>query len=244
MGDLTLDNIKSLLDNQTKQITHDIKPDLEDINRRLYGQKQRIERLEDRCLFLERKVRKNNVVIFGLAVDNSELAVNTLKQINQLLDLIFSINDINNVYKIGKSDNSPIVVEFLSYHRKIEIFKNKEKLKLLKTKKVAISNDLCMQDRKDQKILRQRLKQAKQDNLQARIIGHKIEIEGKSYTARDLEETESECDTYQDESEDGKELAASETSNQPNDDAERKMKYLTPSPTTKTRTLRKKKKRN
>lgn len=255
MDVLTLEKIKGLLDNQTKEITSNLKSDIDNVNSRLYKQELKIQHLEKRCLILERKVRRNNIIIFGLDVDYSSLAVSVLTQINLLLDLRLTTNDLNDVYKIGRSEKPPIVVEFLSSYKKAEIFKNKEKLRSLKTKNVAISNDLCEHDRREQKILRQRLKKARQDGVQARITGRQIEIEGKLFTAKDLEESESECDTYQGDSEDDGEVEAETTSqldpaheartseNTAEAEEAKKRKNLTPSPATKSRAVRKKKRK-
>lgn len=144
--------------------------------------------MESKCLFYERKLRKNNIVVFGLDnVNKSDLAEYTLEKLNKALDLNFKINDVNNVYKIGRSEKPPVVVEFISYLKKIEIFKDIEKLRTLKGKGISVSNDLCKADRENQKILRKHLKIARSQNQQVRLKGNKLEIEGVLYTVEDLE---------------------------------------------------------
>lgn len=196
MGDLTIESIKVLLQEQTIEIKEGFKHDLNDLVFKVRKYELKIQQLERRCLTLERKVRKNNVIIFGLEVKDSELALDTLLQINKLLGLNITINDVNNIYKIGKSDKPPIIIEFLSFYKKLEVFKNKERLRSLKTANVAISSDLCDQDRREQKILRSHLKKARENKLPAKIRGQRIEIQGKWYTASQLEQSDSE-DEYE-----------------------------------------------
>lgn len=59
---------------------------------------------------------------------------------------------------------------------------------------MAVSNDLCEEDRRDQKILRRHLKEAKENNVPAKIKSNRIEINGKWYTAKDLENTDAEVE--------------------------------------------------
>lgn len=183
MGEITLKGIEKLLENQTLQINKNTNDSL----RILKKTEKRICELQKRCNYLERKLRKNNIIIFGLTLDGSDITSQTITKINNLLDLEFTVNDINNIYKIGNSSNPPIVIEFLSFLKKQAIFKNPEKLKSLKGTNISIANDLCREDRENQKILRKHLKLAKEKNQNARIVGHRLEIDGKFYEANDLE---------------------------------------------------------
>lgn len=145
---------------------------------------QRVEALSVRCTNSERARRKNNVVVFGLEIGD-QLVNNTISEINRLLELNIQEQDINNIYYVGKQERKRgIVIEFVSYLKKLSIFKN---VKKLKGTKVAIVNDLIPEDRLINKILVKHLKIAKQENKQARIRGNLLEIEGKKYTADQLE---------------------------------------------------------
>ncbi|KAG5893234.1 hypothetical protein JTB14_013396 [Gonioctena quinquepunctata] len=53
-----------------------------------------------------------------------------------------------------------------------------------------VPNDLCKEDLEEQKILRKHLKESRTLNHQARIKGTKIEIDGKWYTSKELQEGE------------------------------------------------------
>lgn len=97
--------------------------------------------------------------------------------------------DINNLYRIGRSTNSPVLIEFISYLKKTFVFKNASKLK---GSNISIFHYLCPEDREEHKILRIHLKIAKEKNLQAKIKGNRLEINGESYTVEKLEKEEDE----------------------------------------------------
>ncbi|CAG9768248.1 unnamed protein product [Ceutorhynchus assimilis] len=169
---------------------------------------EEVVKIESRCKFLERKLRKNNVIIFGIVdKDEKQFPEQVLNTLNQHLETNFTKSDINNVYTLGKTTNAPIIIEFISFFRKLEIFQDKEKLKNLNKLGISISNDLFEEDRNDASILRKHLKQVLEQNKTAKLRGYKLEIEGRLYTARDFdedteyederdtEEEESDCDT-------------------------------------------------
>lgn len=196
---------------QTKDIKEQIQRSTEIQNETIRTLSGKLEKLSNRCLYLERKSRKNNIIIFGLKINDDKLLANeTIAMLNNLLGLNYYAGDINNIYKIGKDSNPPIVVEFISFLRKIEIFKDAEKLKKLKEKNIAISNDLCEEDRQDQKLLRRHLKDAREKKLNANIKGNKLEINKVLYTISQLKNgdidlenniSDSEVDTSQEEEE-------------------------------------------
>ncbi|CAG9760039.1 unnamed protein product [Ceutorhynchus assimilis] len=197
MSDLTIENIKSLLSEQTSDLKKEINANTADINQKLKKTEEKISELDRKCIFLERKLRKNNIIIFGLLADETDLANKTLSSINELVGTSFSLADINNIYQIGKGPQKPIVVEFVSFLKKLETFKNLDKLKALREKKISISNDYCEEDRRQQQILRKHLKAARENNVPAKIKGFKLEIENNLYTASELENSGEDYDTLE-----------------------------------------------
>ncbi|CAG9822052.1 unnamed protein product [Phaedon cochleariae] len=195
MTNVTLDDIKTLLKEQTVELKNEIKTNVKHIHQNIEQTIKKLEIVEKQCIFLERKIRRNDIIIFGLDLQDTNLPKATLLKLNELLGLKLKLNDINNVYKLHKKPNSPIKVEFISFLKKLEIYQNKEKLRNFKELKISISNDLCHRDQEDQKILRQHLEQAREENKTARIRGNKIEIEGNWFTVEDLKENESDVKT-------------------------------------------------
>nr|CAH7750114.1 unnamed protein product [Callosobruchus chinensis] len=155
---------------------------------------QDIEDLKQKYRLLERRSRKNNVVVFGLRnIENTEDSLLTvLNKLNSVLDTNIEVSDLNDFYSLGKADNSPFVLEFISNIRKRALFKNPDKLKKLKGKGLAIANDLCPDDRSAQKVLLKHLKSARLQNLNASIKGFKLIINGEEYLAEDLMQIEKE----------------------------------------------------
>lgn len=153
-----------------------------------------LEILKKRCIFLERKFKKNNIIIYGLPKINEthKLLKHTLKVLNESLGTSISAGDINNIYKVGQSENPPVILEFATFLKKITLFQDKKKLKNLKETGITINNELCVEDREENKILRYHLKNARAQNHEAKIVGYKLIINGDVYTAKELEDLEAE----------------------------------------------------
>lgn len=176
---------------QTNEIKTEIKGSIKEVTYEINKLKDQVQELETRCLLLERKSRKNNIVIFGLEVKQNDLVEKTVNTINDLFQINLIQSELNNVYKIGGKDTAPIIVEFKSFLRKSEVFKDPSKLKLLKESSISVANDLCKEDRETQKILRKHMREAIRDGKQARIRGNKLEIEGDIFTVQDISDYDS-----------------------------------------------------
>lgn len=175
-----------------KEETTEIKKEIYEIKTAITESERRIKLLQDsNCIlqkkneYLERKLKKNNIVIFGLEVEKENLVNDVIRHLSELLHINIDISQINNVYKIGKQPtNQPIVVEFLSYLVKVEVLKN---CKNLKGTKISISDDLSKADQAVRKCLLKHQKEAKNNNLNAYIRGNKLMINNDVYTVEDLE---------------------------------------------------------
>lgn len=191
------EEIKVEIKNETHKTAEEIKIQIKEENNKLRDiieqQNQKItflqnncDHLINRCLNLERTTRKNNIIIFGLSIDNHDISLLefALNKLNSLLEIDLRESDINNIFII-KSDKGDLVkVEFISYLKKNLIFKNITKLK---GTKIFIANDLCIEDRATQKILQQHLKLARSKNYFAKIKGQTLIINGEVYTAQKLQ---------------------------------------------------------
>lgn len=183
--------IQSSANKNKEEITEKIQTENEKIlnllneqNEKVQDLEERYKLLEDKYVKLDRQLRKNNVLIFGLnQTNNSGFEESVLTRINQLLNTDFSLLDCNNIYPIKSQKTNPIKIEFISHLRKQLIFKNIHKLK---GKGIFIANDLSYEDREDRKILIANLKEAKEKQLSAKIIGHKLVVNGDTYTAKQL----------------------------------------------------------
>lgn len=112
--------------------------------------------LKEKIEQLERNSKSNNIVIFGLPVEENQISAERVRnKLNSLLGININKQDINNIYKIGKTDKSPIKVEFISTLSKITVLQNKKKLK---GTKISIVPDLTKLQLERNKILSRHLK--------------------------------------------------------------------------------------
>lgn len=202
MGNETLTNqelfskLLQVIENQAKKTFLDISNEIKSENGKLLEkiEKQNIEIstlkqasqvLEDRCLRLERDIRKNNILIFGLLppTADSEILKLTAEKIDELLGVKLHKSEINNIYQLKSIKGVPIKIEFVSYLNKITILKNCHKLK---STKIFIAHDLCFEDRQNLKILQEHLKQARANNFSAVIRGSFLIVNGKKFHVSQL----------------------------------------------------------
>lgn len=142
--------------------------------------------LKNKVEILERDSRKNNLIIFGLDINYKEVSVKSIcNRLKQLLGIDLSETDINNIYPLGKVDNSPIKLELVSQLRKREILQNCNKLK---GSKIFIAHDLTENQRSEYKILRAHLNQAKENtDNRCFIKGNRLYVNNIAYTVDDLQ---------------------------------------------------------
>ncbi|KAK9738974.1 hypothetical protein QE152_g9367 [Popillia japonica] len=166
--------------------------------------------LRNKCQYLEKAIKRNNIIIFGLNSCNQNI-LETLNSCNQNIletvvdalnthmgldicandvDDIYSIGD--DIYSIGGREVKPIIVKFVSYLKKREVLK---KVKLLKGSNIAIAEDLPYEERQKNKILRKHLHKARSSNLNAYIRGGKLYVNGEAFTSEQLAAKEGE-DTF------------------------------------------------
>lgn len=176
---------------QTQKLTKQIQDSESNVTRKFNSFNREIEKIQKNNVSLERKIRRNNILLFGFNSENCNCLIkDTLIKLNELFGTNIRESDINNLYKLGRKGDSPILIEFLSYLKKSELFKDAEKLRALKDTGYAISNDLCNEDREELKIIKKHFKKAKNENKQVKIKGLTLELEGKTYTAKQLEQSD------------------------------------------------------
>lgn len=140
--------------------------------------KERLERTEQFC-------NKNNIVIFGLNKGGPLKADYLCSEINRILDVQIEPEEINDYYTLGKKDNSPIKIEFISYQSKKIIF---ERIKKLKGTGVAIANDLTLRQRQDLQKLKTFLRKARTKYADRSFLkGNKLIIGEEANTLEELE---------------------------------------------------------
>lgn len=163
---------------------------LDECSNRITELEQDHSLLKTRCIGLERQLRKNNIIIFGLDVPpNSDIPTFVINKFKQLLGIDISVTDINNLYQVKNRGKKFIKIEFVTHLKKQLILQNCKKLK---GKNISIIQDLCFEDRQDKRILRDHLNKARAKNLFAKIQGHKLVINGDTYTIEQLKHMDTE----------------------------------------------------
>lgn len=187
-----LEEIKKLIIGVKSELQDDLKQlgfTINDLKQTIAELQDRNSELESRLERLERRNRKNNIVVFGLSkstINNQrDLAEWIASKFRSLLEVNVNLHEINNVYYIGKQENTkrPLIVEFTSFITKTLIFKNINKLK---GKGISITHDLSPQDRKINKVLVANLREARSKKLVAYIRGNNLHIGEEVYSYQDL----------------------------------------------------------
>lgn len=184
-----IDSRFSDLSRQIEQNQNDLNDKLIQSNIIISSLKKDNAELHARVDFLESKIRKRNIAIFGIEeVDDKALLDHTLRELNNLLEIQITHRDIDNIYR-PKHINSkvPVIVEFTTQLIKREIFESLPKLKK-KGSPVFITHDLSREERKINKVLRQKMIEAKNNNFEARIKWKKLIINGKEFSYTSLVE--------------------------------------------------------
>ncbi|CAG9822919.1 unnamed protein product [Phaedon cochleariae] len=152
--------------------------------------------LKEKIETLERNGKKNNIVVFGLTKKFEDLSVdNICNQLNKILDVEINISDINNLYRLGKAENSPIKIEFLSTFTKINILRNCKKLK---GTNITISADLTKTQQERIKILRNFLTKLRSTGEnRCYIKGERLYSNNTVYTVEDILEIEQSSESSQ-----------------------------------------------
>lgn len=142
--------------------------------------KQEMEILKQNC-------KKNNIVIFGIKHQEDELNFEFVKQeIQNLLEVELEEKDINDIYSLGRSEDSPIKIELATYLKKKYILQNSHKLA---GTKIFINHDLTEKQREENRLLRKHLNIAKKDkNKTCYIKSNKLYINNRVVTIEELKD--------------------------------------------------------
>lgn len=193
-GNITINELYDEIINNRKTIKLCIEASETKILLKLEDLKHRVDNLEKENLDLQNRIeelekanRKNNLVIFGLnnIIHSEKITTETIiSNLNELLGLNLLETDLNNIYTLGKSKQSPIKLELVSYLKKLEILRRCPKLK---GTNISIVHDLTYQQRQDNKTLRKHLALAKQEKENKCFIKYnKLHLNGEVFTVEQL----------------------------------------------------------
>lgn len=139
------------------------------------GLKGRINTIEKRLEGMEKKTRRNNIVITGiddLKTDNGDIKEHINNILRDKLDVEAKIRE---TYRVGRNK---CVVEMENIGEKIKIVKNKNKLK---GSQLYINDDLTVQERKIQMEIRKVAREEKEKGKNVKIGYMKLTIGDEQY---------------------------------------------------------------
>lgn len=202
---VTNEDIYGLLQKSIVQIS-EVRKEIKEIRRELTVSNERLESVSDRLhavekenedlriklLKVEKRLKRNNIILFGIGENPKELVKNLVVDfVSQQLKVELDTRDIGNIYRISNKNTAkkprPILLELVTHDKKREILNQR---KFVKGSAVAISENLTEEDRKERKLLYDHFSTARKKGYPAKLFNKKVEINGKSYTYRDLAEIE------------------------------------------------------
>lgn len=176
--DERFDSLSKCIEANNKKIVED----LQEVNIVISVLKEENQAQRDRIQILEKKVRKNNLAVFGLPPEGENFLHITLDKINSLLNTQLSAGDISDLYKPRGGAKTPIIIEFVSYTKKREILNRvKEFAQDLKQARVFITHDFSREERKIRKFLREESDRLKKEGKIVKISGNRLWVDGTAY---------------------------------------------------------------
>lgn len=176
---------------------NEIKTDIKEIKSAIDATKKNIEAIHSKQEYLEdklnkqeqllqgvfKKLRKKNLIIFGLFEDEqsiNELEEKVLDLISNKLKINFNLDEIDYVTRISKrrSDSSPrpVIVALTTWRKKRLIL---SKAFTLKEYKIYIDHDLTPDERNERKILKEQASEYRKKGYKVKIKNNKLSINGK-----------------------------------------------------------------
>lgn len=139
-----------------------------------------LETSESQIEKVEKAKRKNNILISGIKIDSND-DMQAIKKVEEFISRNINVN--TKLKKIEKINNNMWNVEIENFEKKMEIMKNKTRLRGGINKNVYIRNDLTEQERKIQNKIKEAAEQEKIKNEKCRVkIGYqKLSIDGVNW---------------------------------------------------------------
>lgn len=143
---------------------------------------QENNRLQFRIDNLEANQRKKNLIFFGIQEERWEGRLDTYDIVFQICGEFFNMflneNHIEEVFRVGRGRNRPIIVKFASMHTKECIM---SRLKNLKGTKIRVDQDFSFEVRNKRKLLTPFMKEARLKGNFATLVNDKLKINGNVY---------------------------------------------------------------
>lgn len=177
-----LTTVETKLDKSTATI-NELKQENQELKRIIKEQEGRLE-------LVEKEIRRNNIVIQGVADKAEEKQEEVEEKVQGILaEIGVEINpgaDIKEITKLGTfkpNKKRPILVKLHTWKKKLEIF---EQTKHLKRRDIWINDDYTKKVQEDRKRLMPHLKQARQEGHTAYLRYNRMIVNNSAYSLESL----------------------------------------------------------
>lgn len=154
---------------KVKEVNRNAAAEVKELKRELINANERIGKLEG-------EKRKKNVVVYGLKIDTND-RVMLKEELKKFLTEKVGVNvKINNAIKLQEKI---CLIELGSIEDKINVMKNKYKLRNNQTDRIYINNDMTKNERDIQGIIRQIAKEERGKGKRVKILYQKLMVNEK-----------------------------------------------------------------
>lgn len=133
--------------------------------------------------------RLNNIILYGVEERGFERNIDTFYIVCEIFNNFLGINlqehNFNNIFRIGRGKNRPILIKLNSYITKQQIL---DRTSMLKGSNYSIDNDYDFETRQKRRKLLPFLREARSKGFRANLIKDKLKINGKLYDLEHLEQ--------------------------------------------------------
>lgn len=128
------EKIKIEMKSQTDEITNSIKQSFEgkiaELEEKNHELNKKIEELEEKTKFMERQLKRNNILVHGVEQKENEKLIDAIIAVFKEANIVLKKEDINSVRRMGdkSKEKRPVLICMNSFSTKLMLLKNKRKL--------------------------------------------------------------------------------------------------------------------
>nr|CAI5820568.1 unnamed protein product [Callosobruchus analis]CAI5830314.1 unnamed protein product [Callosobruchus analis]CAI5856516.1 unnamed protein product [Callosobruchus analis] len=190
---ITNEDIFKLMKTEIEQLNKNvsqIKIEIEKVNLKYKDIAEENITLKNKLQNLEQKLKKYNIVIYGVTETEETAVSQTVNFINNQLKVKVGEEKIRDAYRIGRKQEGqlkvrPLVVEFLNYSTKQSVIISAKKLP--RGCGFYITNDYTQEEYNKRKVLYTHLRKAREAHNSAYIKNNILYVNGGQYSYDDLE---------------------------------------------------------
>lgn len=172
------ENFKETLLQENRELkirADNMQKEIEDLKDEKINLSIRVTQLEKALERDDRQKRKENIIIKGSSFEEENLKENIKQYIKEKLDLEIEVRE---AHLIGKGPNKTILAKLKDFNQKLNVLKNKRKLK---NEKIYIQSDLTIREREVQNILKDMAKEERDQGNNVKIGYNHLIINNITY---------------------------------------------------------------